>query len=371
MPLLIALVVLFPGAAEESHLLRAAMALEDCAEAVPDMTAATEAAAERMAGGGRCWIAGHPGLVSEFSGRAGGLMMVRRLDAEKVSEKDVSLYFRVEAERPDGVFPPAGYVVGFGPGEAPGADVWFDTQAARHGISASLAGAIYGWVFTGELVAALTRRGKMPVVYESIGAYGGYARIQKYGNGGVAWHEDMEVPAIEPGVMAARYIEAVAAMLRRADREEAESLARAAAWARVARQDGKKCVMYSMGHLFPGEIEETGIGSQFESAVWNGGFPHSAKPAHTFGEDDCVIHIGYQHPPEVLLRRAISAGARAAYVSVRPHRDFLNMESSLWIDPMWDWPDGCVEIAGYDVPALPASGIVNAAIAWEIYRLAR
>jgi len=36
---------------------------------------------------------------------------------------------------------------------------------------------------------------------------------------------------------------------------------------------------------------------------------------------------------------------------------------------MWGWSDACVPLEGYDVPLLAASGIVNGAIAWEIYRL--
>ncbi len=51
------------------------------------------------------------------------------------------------------------------------------------------------------------------------------------------------------------------------------------------------------------------------------------------------------------------------------HRDYASDPGAIWIDPMWSWADGCVWIEAYDVPALPASGIVNGAIAWEIYRL--
>ena len=36
---------------------------------------------------------------------------------------------------------------------------------------------------------------------------------------------------------------------------------------------------------------------------------------------------------------------------------------------MLDWPDACVPVPGYDIPVLPACGIVNAAIAREIHRL--
>jgi hypothetical protein len=36
---------------------------------------------------------------------------------------------------------------------------------------------------------------------------------------------------------------------------------------------------------------------------------------------------------------------------------------------MWPWADAVVPLEGYDVPILPASGIVNAAVAWDIYRV--
>ena len=72
---------------------------------------------------------------------------------------------------------------------------------------------------------------------------------------------------------------------------------------------------------------------------------------------------------DVLLRKACPAGARVAYVSVRPDRDYMGGENVIWIDPMWDWPDACVPIDGYDVPLLAATAMFTGAIAWEIYRL--
>ena len=48
-------------------------------------------------------------------------------------------------------------------------------------------------------------------------------------------------------------------------------------------------------------------------------------------------------------------------------RDFTQDPNVIWIDPMWNWADGCVPIENYEVPILPASGIVNSAIAWDIY----
>jgi len=81
------------------------------------------------------------------------------------------------------------------------------------------------------------------------------------------------------------------------------------------------------------------------------------------------VHICYQHPTDALLRKARPAGARVVYVSLYADRDFTKDDGVIWIDPMWNWSDACVPLEGYDIPLLPASGIVNGAIAWEIHRL--
>jgi len=244
------------------------------------------------------------------------------------------------------------------------------SHAAETGVSPTLAEAACGWVFTGELVAALTRLGRMPVIYETIGAYGGNARIEQYKNGEIAWHEDLQVPKIEPGVLGGRYIDTVCLMLKRVEKEGRKDFDRAGVWSREARAGGKRLTMLSMGHIFPDEISSTEIGKLFSSAVWNAGFRHS-RPEIACDRGDVIVHIGYQHPPDDLLRLAKKCGARAVYVSVRPDRDFTRDKDVIWIDPMWDWPDACVQLEGYDIPILAASGVINGSIAWEIYRLAR
>ena len=72
-----------------------------------------------------------------------------------------------------------------------------------------------------------------------------------------------------------------------------------------------------------------------------------------------------------MLERGRRAGAKVVYVDVLQHRDYTKDRGVIWIDPMWPWTDACVPIENYDVPALASSGIVNGAIAWEIYRVTR
>lgn len=354
----------------DSCLDRVTLALETCRGLIPAMTPAADEAAAHLVEGGRIWLCGQPALISELSGRAGGLMMIRPLGATPPGPQDVVLSFN------DDRYPlvPAtsgAQLIVFGDGGSGTIRPTFDSRAAQFGLSPTLANAMTGWVFTGELIAALTRLGKMPVVYESIGAYDGNARIQQFKNGEVAFHEDMKVPPVAPGAIANAFIDRITGMLHRIAREEEEALKQAGAWAKEAHAGGRACYMYSMGHLFPAEVAETEIGTLFKSAVWNAGFRRSAAPDDKYAAGDFIAHIGYQHAPDVLLDRARPAGARVAYVALRGDRDYRADANVLWIDPMWDWPDACVPLEGYDVPLLAASGLVNGAIAWEIYRLAQ
>ena len=355
----------------ESYLLRVEGTLGLCRHDVAAMKAPAEQAAARLAAGGAFWAGGQGSWVSELSGRAGGFMMLKGLGDQAPAPEDVVLFAPDAGEDvPQVVLESGAMVVVFGSCPSGAGLPCFSNHAEEGAVSPTLANAIPAWVFTGELVAALTRLGKMPVMYESIGAYGGYARMRQYDNGTIAFHDDRDVPPVEAGVLGNRFLDRVGAMLERIEKEERADLDRAGAWAREAKAAGKALVMYSMGHLFPDEVGKTAIGRLFRSAVWNAGFPHHSKPDDTYALGDLVVFIGYQHPPEVLLGRARPAGARVVYVTVRADRDYVRDEDVIRIDPMWDWPDACVELDGYDIPVLAASGIVNGAIAWEIYRLA-
>ena len=353
-------------AGDGSYLLRTARTLEASRPDVAAMTAAAEEAAQRLASGGRLWATGPRPLVCEIMSRAGGFMMLRQLAKTPAKPGDVVLHF----PEPKASLPrqaDKAFVITLGGSSGPGHG--FAHRAEAGDVSPTLATVILSWLFTGELIAALTRLGKMPVLYQSIGMYDGFPRIHRYKSGEIAFHGDKRVPPAAAGVLGRRYIDAVTGMLRRVEKEERRNLDRAGAWAREARAAGKRLFMYSMGHLFPDEIGETAIGRVFRSAVWHAGFIHFAKPDHVYRSGDLAVHIGYQHPPDELLQRARPAGARVVYVSLRADRDSARDPGVIRIDPMWDWPDACVPIEGYDVPALPASAVVNAAIAWEIYRL--
>jgi hypothetical protein len=364
--------ILLGAGADSSHLARAISAVASCRNEIPAMQAPADLAASRLAEGGALWAAGHPAWVSELCGRAGGIMLINNLGDKTPAEGDVVLFARVDGyELSQEVLESGALIVGFGE-KQDGVEIpWFPNHAAESSISPTLANVIPGWIFSAELVAALTRLGKMPVMFETIGLPGGFPRIYKFQREGVFWHEPHDVKPIAPGVLGNRYADSVIAVLQRAEAENARKYLTAARWAAEAISSSHKVMMYSMGHFLPDEIGKSAIGSDFVSGVWNSGFTYIKPPEDAYAEGDVLIHIGYQHPPEGLLKAGRAAGARVVYLDILQHRDYVDDSGVIWIDPMWSWPDACVTVEGYDISILPPSGIVNSAIAWEIHRLTR
>ncbi|MCX5759259.1 MAG: hypothetical protein NTU83_12275 [Candidatus Hydrogenedentes bacterium] len=211
------------------------------------MQPVAEKAARTLANGGKLFAAGQPSLVSEISGRAGGLMMIRPLKEERPAPGDVVLYAsEAGAAIPEPLRDTQALVIVFGSkGERP---EWpfFSNHAAETGVSPPLANAIPAWLFSGELVAAFTRLGKMPVIYESIGTYGGIPRMAQYRSGEIAFHDDRQVPPMAAGVIANRFADAVKAMLERVEREERVQLDTTGAWKRKPGARNSSCTAWAI-----------------------------------------------------------------------------------------------------------------------------
>lgn len=354
-----------------SYLQRTERALALCQSDIPAMRVPAEQAASRLAAGGQLWAAGQESLCRELCGRAGGMMLIQRLGDKTPEDGDVVLYGSLKGTPLlESLSDTKALVVAFGAPLAKEGVAAFSNHAEETGLSPTHANLIPAWVFTGELVAALTRQGKIPVLFETIGMYGGFARIDKYLRRDVLWHEDLTVPPVSPGEIGKSYIAAVSKMLLRIEADERKLLDRAGVWAQRTQSKKKRAYMYGQGHFVPSEIAETEIGTLFEASSWNAGFVRT-PPKENYTQGDLVVCVGYQHPPSYLLAKARAAKTNVVYVTVLGDRDYDKDSGVVWIDPMWRWADACVSLGGYDIPILPPSGIVNSAIAWEILRLAK
>ena len=78
-----------------------------------------------------------------------------------------------------------------------------------------------------------------------------------------------------------------------------------------------------------------------------------------------VAVLGYHAPPQLSIDAAHMRRSKLLYTSVA-RADDDRADYILYIDPHWPITDACVAVPGYDVLALPQSGVMQAAIYWTL-----
>lgn len=343
------------GAAAEDYIGHLRNAIVQIRGRLPALTQSAERAAVKFLTGGNLWVAGRqPDFLAEASQRAGGLMSIAPLADHVPTNHDVILYATpgslddndqklLEGWRGKGATvvtfcSPAGLFRGKFP---------VDTVVNVAEL----------WTWTGEFVASCTRSGKMPVLYQSYGLPGGYKRAKKYQ--GKRFHDDLSISPIGPGVLGKEYIDQLQRTLARIQETELGKMDRAAMWWRQA----KSATTLVTGHMFPAH-------SQDPRTIHICDFvrvpAREDKELLGVNPADFIFYLGYQFAPQKLLDEAKQKPIKLVYTDVQPGQPAEPSENILHIAPAWPLDDGCVSVPGYDIPILPASGVVQAAIYWTI-----
>ena len=114
-----------------------------------------------------------------------------------------------------------------------------------------------------------------------------------------------------------------------------------------------------MAHMFPAHYEDVRAPQPFAIIKpWM----MSEPPPNTQTADVTVI-LGYQHAPQLAVDAAHMTRSTLLYSSVERARDD-RVPYITYVNPHWPLTDACVAINSYDIPALPASGVIQAAIYW-------
>jgi len=352
---------------------------------LPAITASAEKAAKLFVAGGDIYADGSQEQFDvEARNRAGGLMALKWLpnnQGDTPAGGDVVLYGvrgkfteedlkKIGRWRADGV-----YVVVFGTkellkqgkagprviidsGKMPGLRV--DAGGERKLVPVdTVINTINLWVWTGELASACTRLGKMPVYYQSYSRPGGIARARKYS--GKRFHDDLEIRPIAPGVLGRGYLANVSKYLAAFNRTELPKLRKAARWLRDTESKDFAATI-TIGHLFPGHFQDPRA-PQMSAFHRSDIFKQGKSP---YSERHFVFFCGYQSAPEEAIGPAIEQGFKLVYVSVEDSDKAKRADNIIYLNPSWPLSDGCVSVPGYDVPILPASGVVNATIYWAL-----
>jgi len=215
------------------------------------------------------------------------------------------------------------------------------------------------WVWTGELTSACTRLGRMPILYQSYFIPGGRERAAKYR--GKTFHDDMTIAPIPPGQLGNAYLDAISAALSSFRKNNMDRLTTVSTWWLSAGLP-RNARLLTIGHLFPAHFQDPRA-PQLITMQGSWKYQPLTDPPRT---RHFVILCGYQNAPQKLVEQAAKDGFKLAYVSVKSTNPPEPADNIIYLRPYWPLTDGCVTPHGYDIPILPASGVVNAVVYWAL-----
>ncbi|MDH3585173.1 MAG: hypothetical protein OER86_13260, partial [Phycisphaerae bacterium] len=270
-----------PDPSPAERYVRAAIDAVDTTEAsLPLITRVADLVADRHLKGGLIgfpWIGST--LEQEICGRSGGLMHVGfkrpwktdRTEAEK--KNDVAIFSwdrkpnpgdlkRIKQYRQQEVM-----VLGFGPRGMPelaehvmACDHWIDTHTGKQdrviqtadgrlvGKTNHLRNALNGWAFVAEVVAALTRRGKMPTMWKSWGYPDGKAWSDKLFRK-KQFHDEYKIAPVAEGDLSRAFLRRMRSQIRQFGNTQLGSVRQAAKLIDAEAAEGRKTIVASSGHM--------------------------------------------------------------------------------------------------------------------------
>jgi len=214
------------------------------------------------------------------------------------------------------------------------------------------------WAWTGRFIAACTQRGKMPCVYQSAILPDGRQRtvVLEQRDAG-RFHTVSAVRPEDADRIAEVYLTAVEHALREVWAKEHVALQRAADQLRASRARGNTVAIYTLGHMFPGEF------NQPQQPDW---LVHidALQPGATV---DTAVVLHYMSFPWEVVDKIHTAKQACIVTCLQPALPAFTTEpGNVYINPHWSIYDAAVELPNYDVRVLPASGVLDAAVYWQM-----
>ncbi len=211
------------------------------------------------------------------------------------------------------------------------------------------------WVWLGEFVGACTREGKMPPLYQGYAVPGGRERAERIGVL-TKFHAETPIP-VEPGRVTRHYLASVRRSLRKTIKQEG-AIARTAERAIAARRAGKGVYALLEGHSVSSRLGGPDDPGAFTPiGRWN--TPNQPAPR----EGDFLFYMGYDTPPD-LVASVRSNGVNVAWSLTDYKKERIRQipPDEPFINQHWAFGDAVVEMPGYDIPILPASGVIAEAV---------
>lgn len=357
------------------------------------ITESAEQAAARLVAGGHLYAAGgrahEAGFASEACGRAGGMMMIQYAprDPSTMKEGDVLLVGTVNLD-PDeqrehlrAAREAGALVILFGSSESPSDDVdalianglpagpapvvTIDGRAEAICPAGPVANIAALWVFTGELIAACTRQGKMPTMWQSIFVPGSGDRNPRYQPH--AFHEEIAVEPVPPEKLGRAYLAEIRRCFRGIRDHQIPALQEGGRKIAEVIRSGHTAWLVVVGHHLPSQLGMPGDPKVMDRSLATQGL---SKILETVGPNDALAYVGYYDFPNMVgtdWQPLREMGVPSVLITGgRETKPLTPLPGEIHVDPYWTYGDACVEVPGYDVKILPPSGVMQTAALWMI-----
>lgn len=224
---------------------------------------------------------------------------------------------------------------------------------------------VRGWIVAGEMVAACTRAGRMPIIWMSVwleGALPRNAHFFSHNNTREPWetplfHDAQYVPPLAPGHVGGEFLAEVEKIHTRL-LEQTGLLATAGKWLAEAKRAGRRIRTTAVGHSYPELLElKPDDPNSVYPLHWGPSFSDllKANPAD-FTAGDVALHFGYAPVNNDHVQSLLARGLKLIHTS--PYGNTmtpLKHKNFLYFDLPWRPADATVDIPGYSVRILPMS----------------
>ena len=363
--------------------------LDRIEENLPQFTELGEMTAERYERGGLVgfhWLGAT--LEQELIGRSGGLMHIgfdrpwkdKKLRSEAEKAQDMALVAWDADPKANDLkrlqqFKAAGqFVLGFGSRGNPRlaehaktCDAWVDLNTepkdSDPGKLNHVVGAVSGWVWMAETLAAHTRKGRMPTMWKSWAMEDGRDWSDRFFRK-VKYHKNFSVAPIPKGALGKAFLHRIRSQLLSLENTQLPTLHDFADLIAKETKAGRRTVVASSGHMvmhYVGKYSDSAWADNIEVHENVESQLNSFKTKAPQG--GLVLRLGYFGlSPKVDDLFKLKKSRVLLMTAENPRADFashFNYPDRL--DLGMAFGDACVPIEGYPIALFPPSGIIKAA----------
>ena len=224
---------------------------------------------------------------------------------------------------------------------------------------------IIAWCFIAEWLNACVAHGDMPVINASAFQQGGAERVALYRNNGL-FHKknEFEMVSLPPGTCCKLYLKHLSNTLGHLIHTQSPLINKACSIYQQARNQKGKLLFKADSHL---------IYHQFGSAG-NPHFFHFLNDNLTVDNAENLLssphvytHLGYYTYPNIPLFFVNQVGATSVWLQGGMENNPITLkEKRVVIDQGWTFGDAVLSLPGYDIRAIPESGVVQNCLFWEL-----